>query len=748
MPCLETIIRNMYLKEDHMSGKSVIVMGKKGVVANKTGSDGITTNDEIYNIRFEDGSISTHPVRDMQMIGESVDRLVEMNPAEHVKKDDETGMYCVYNKDGKKVKEFKDKADADKWATDNHDSLMESVEQLDEGLVLASDDLNAVKKTAQKLAKQSPDLTYYVVKHKTRFMKGMKYAYYEVYQSVDMHLIKGKATKVVGYGAKVDMRESVEELDEVINSPARGRAKEANIKRGRKSDSGGDMVITAGKDSNGKVFYATSIDRTSGDILKVGTNAKEAVKLTKGNATKLVRGKASFVTAINLNKGIGNTKKVSDAELKKLIGEEVELDEAFDMKKMLKIFNKLKKNDTIKIKYDSSMRKGKDFQTFVVTSPKRTVGKAGVERVIMKHVDNLKGVKYTLYNRKGSVSLAVGDMAASMTDIQESVKLDEAADQTHLNTAIIAKQVKQAVKKYTTGNLIVRSKGGKTRFIMVAAGHIDNKLRKMMIDLMSPNANIHNKDDISYGNVTDTVINAETHHWAKALGLKESVENLDEMQPHGMFGGFGGQKKKSTRPSRPTRIAVDKEFDKVTRSGKMDTMAAKKHLEKKFKITDVRIEKDKNGKPHVTYFQESTHPEDNTNHRKNSQSSSNITDILIQKRNAAKAAAAAAAAAKEQAAPWRGMEVTSVELDEADRPMQFPGKMSGGKMKGKFTNAQLKQLKDAYGKIGRVDPASKTYDKLTAYLDGMDKEQLTQLVNARIQFISSLARNRLMRLDG
>ena len=187
MPCLETIIRNMYLKEDHMSGKSVIVMGKKGVVANKTGSDGITTNDEIYNIRFEDGSISTHPVRDMQMIGESVDRLVEMNPTEHVKKDDETGMYCVYNKDGKKVKEFKDKADADKWATDNHDSLMESsVEHLDEGLVLASDDLNAVKKTAQKLAKQSPDLTYYVVKHNERYMKGMKYAYYEVYQSVDM----------------------------------------------------------------------------------------------------------------------------------------------------------------------------------------------------------------------------------------------------------------------------------------------------------------------------------------------------------------------------------------------------------------------------------------------------------------------------------------------------------------------------------------------------------------------------------
>ena len=112
----------------------------------------------------------------------------------------------------------------------------------------------------------------------------------------------------------------------------------------------------------------------------------------------------------------------------------------------------------------------------------------------------------------------------------KDIILDEAADQTHLNTAIVAKQVKQAVKKYTSGKLIVRSKGGKTRFIMVAAGHIDNKLRKMMIDLMSPNANIHNKDDISYGNVTDKVISAETRHWVKALGLtvvnEESTDTI------------------------------------------------------------------------------------------------------------------------------------------------------------------------------------------------------------------------------
>ena len=36
----------------------------------------------------------------------------------------ETGMYCVYNKKGEKVKEFKDKKDAVAYATKNHDALM------------------------------------------------------------------------------------------------------------------------------------------------------------------------------------------------------------------------------------------------------------------------------------------------------------------------------------------------------------------------------------------------------------------------------------------------------------------------------------------------------------------------------------------------------------------------------------------------------------------------------------------------
>jgi|TARA_Y100000033_G_scaffold49434_1_gene57802 hypothetical protein len=62
--------------------------------------------------------------RSVQDVLEGKKPLKEMDPTKHVELNKETGMYCVYNKDGKKVKEFKSKEEADKYAIDNHDALM------------------------------------------------------------------------------------------------------------------------------------------------------------------------------------------------------------------------------------------------------------------------------------------------------------------------------------------------------------------------------------------------------------------------------------------------------------------------------------------------------------------------------------------------------------------------------------------------------------------------------------------------
>ncbi len=70
----------------------------------------------------------------------------EMNPADHVEKNEDTGMYCVYDNDGNKVKEFKTKKEATEYAKQNHDELMatENVEEVivsveEEGMDLKED---------------------------------------------------------------------------------------------------------------------------------------------------------------------------------------------------------------------------------------------------------------------------------------------------------------------------------------------------------------------------------------------------------------------------------------------------------------------------------------------------------------------------------------------------------------------------------------------------------------------------------
>mgnify|MGYP003125752540 CR=1 FL=1 len=186
----------------------------------------------------------------------------------------------------------------------------------------------------------------------------------------------------------------------------------------------------------------------------------------------------------------------------KLLREFRGLDEAqpaVDQKKLNKIFDTLKKNDKIEIKYGSAMASSGDkHSTLVVTSGKRTVGKRGVERVIFKHEKNPRGVKYFLYRRDGQVSFAIGDMGATLTDIKESVELDEAwnADSVTRNAEIGSKKgyginikkrgavtktpYKHMLMTKSTGKKIkVRFDFGKDEFVGTAdevASHLNNIL--------------------------------------------------------------------------------------------------------------------------------------------------------------------------------------------------------------------------------------------------------------------------------
>jgi len=100
--------------------------------------------------------------------------------------------------------------------------------------------------------------------------------------------------------------------------------------------------------------------------------------------------------------------------------EEVELREEFSEKD----FDALKKGDTITIEFISAMSTGKS--TFKVTA-KNVVGKARVEKATLQNVKKPNSVKFFLYKRGNKVSLAQGDMAASVVKYTvEEVEMDEA----------------------------------------------------------------------------------------------------------------------------------------------------------------------------------------------------------------------------------------------------------------------------------------------------------------------------------
>ena len=95
--------------------------------------------------------------------------------------------------------------------------------------------------------------------------------------------------------------------------------------------------------------------------------------------------------------------------------------------------------------------------------------------------------------------------------------------------------------------------------------------------------------------------------------------------------------------------------------------------------------------------------------------------------------------------PKKAAKQLKESLDEVTRPMGVGGKL---KVKGKFSKSHIDKLRDAFDKIGKVNPSSQSYKNLVNYLDSLPTEQLKQLADAKpqIKFISNLARNRVKKV--
>tara|TARA_Y100001972_G_scaffold15379_1_gene16195 strand:- start:1994 stop:3118 length:1125 start_codon:yes stop_codon:yes gene_type:complete len=88
------------------------------------------------------------------------------------------------------------------------------------------------------------------------------------------------------------------------------------------------------------------------------------------------------------------------------------------------------------------------------------------------------------------------------------------------------------------------------------------------------------------------------------VGVKKKKKRKRHNDTHNPILFDMARRNESAGLEEATRVAVDKEFRRVYGT-KMDKAYAIKHLEKKFGIKDVKLQKDKNGKIHVISFSES-----------------------------------------------------------------------------------------------------------------------------------------------
>jgi hypothetical protein len=199
--------------------------------------------------------------------------------------------------------------------------------------------------------------------------------------------------------------------------------------------------------------------------------------------------------------------------------ESVDEAKSMDMNKRLKVYDKLKKGDEITIKYGSSMSSGREGK-FKVTKGKTVVGKEKVERIILQNVANPKGVKYYLYQRNGNVTMAIGDMGATIEDMSESI--NEAKEPE------VITQLRKIVKD-KQNDLIKDTKTGKKV-------RVDMNSANLMIQVYDALKSQSNKDKFVNGGVVSMGLMA-----FKLMKKENTSEVIEE-------GEYQGRKVKLNKP--------------------------------------------------------------------------------------------------------------------------------------------------------------------------------------------------------
>ena len=158
--------------------------------------------------------------------------------------------------------------------------------------------------------------------------------------------------------------------------------------------------------------------------------------------------------------------------------------ETITKEQKFKIYHKLKKGNVINIKYRSMA--GTTEVELTVVKDKTLVGKSRSERITLS---SKKGYKYYLYNRYGDISLAVGESAAQILDITESV--NEIASRTAVEIGALTGANREFIQNFMDKhkldpekvyNFVKKGKyAERADFITAVAGRDGNQIQKKLI---------------------------------------------------------------------------------------------------------------------------------------------------------------------------------------------------------------------------------------------------------------------------
>ena len=182
-------------------------------------------------------------------------------------------------------------------------------------------------------------------------------------------------------------------------------------------EKGGTVYNAPGKkvgDSEGKVKESGIMYRAG--VKKYGKAGMKAIQSAAG--------KGASAEEIGAIKDKHNKKKVKEEETVTVMSQPKR---KISDEEKLAIFNELKFGDTIYLWYDSAFKRGEKYKPFKMgkrtKSEKYNLSKFSMKQISKEGIPG--GVKFFFYKRGDKVTLAMGDMAASIVDIQTENPMQE-----------------------------------------------------------------------------------------------------------------------------------------------------------------------------------------------------------------------------------------------------------------------------------------------------------------------------------